>query len=221
MEEFYVSNSEDIELLKNYKAYVKGTQPFSIQKTIKEKMRDKLDNFLKRSFETAYNAGKDYVENDTVDYYFDKKITDVKGKIDEVNIKRSEAAQYPDDEEEKRYVEFFDKEISKLQRQLIRLVVDKNNPHDISSFAIPKIVFYQIVKETAKKMDKVEKTTDDILMKAYNAVANSQIGEAKKYLQQLIDERDRRLYSDFGPIETIDEDPLIENPEVIVNSKRK
>ena len=218
MEEFYINlnNPQDIELLESYKAYVKGTQPFVIQKTFKEKIKDKLDSTLKKTFNATYNGAMDYVEGSTIDTFFGKEIDKVQDKMDIFEVKRSESAAHLEDEEEVRYTEFFNKELSKLQRTKIKLLVDKTRPHDVSSLVLPRIVVMQLQKNMAKKWAKVEKVTDDTLLAFVDGLDKSQLGKLKKIIQERMDEKDNKKHDSMPQVEILDEDPLIEDAVVDV-----
>lgn len=214
MDKFYVTRPEDYELYKAYMAYVKGTQSFSLKKTFLEKIKDKIDKSLKEGFSPVYDKAMDYVEGETHDQFFEIKKEDLKEKIEDIDSQRSEVINNPENPEDVLYVPFFDKEISKLQRQLIKYSVAKDKPNQVSSFVLPKMVVMQLVKNTARKWDRVNGVTDDVLISIVEKLDKSQLGKLRKYIQERMEESnaiDPEDPMNGPPAPVLEDDFIVEN----------
>lgn len=214
MDSFYVTRPEDFELYKNYTVYVKGTQSFSLKPSWLEKIKAKIDVALREGFNPVYEKAMDYVEPETQNQFFEEKKEDLKDKIDDINAQRSEVINNPENPEDVLYVPFFDKEISKLQKQLIKYIVAQGKPNQVSSFVLPKMVVKQLKKNSIRNWDKVYDVTDDVILSFVEKLDKSQLGKLRKYIQEKVEESnaidpDDPMNSPPAPV--LEDDFIVEN----------
>ena len=213
---FDLTDPESVKLLQGFKAWQNGKADFKINKTFVEKIREKHDNALKENYNAAYNAGIDYVENDTIDEFFQSKIDDIDKKMDTIEQQRSDALKgakkNPHDDEELRYVAYFDKELVKLTRQKIMLMVDRTHPNDLSFIRLKKIVVAQLRKDMTNKLNNVTEKMDNDLLRMVDGLDKSALGELKRYIQGKLDENYEKKYAGASPdIEVLEEDGMYDD----------
>lgn len=221
---FLITDSEKlkkiIEDFSKNKVVEKGYLPFSLQPTFLEKIREKLDNKLKTTFEAAYHAGVDFVEPETQEKFYENEIKKNADKAAEIDEKQREELNNLDEQEKLGYLLFFGNVRAKLERKKIRLNKEHDNPNDVSAIALPKMVVMQIVENTKRKVDTVEKITDDVLLSIFDKLDKSQLGMLRKYFQDKIEARDKEIYENSTfPIyipEDTDDDYIVEvvTPEI-------